>query len=180
MPPDMPEIIRRHSRRARRLWLTVRLDGQVLLTVPAGIAESAVDRFLTESQHWIERQIARIGRYKDHVVLPRSRRDYLTHRETARQLVHATLDRLAARYGRRWRRVAIKDLRRNWGSCSVLGNLNFNYKLVLLPPRLAEYVVFHEVCHLEAFDHSQRFWDLVAREFPDHRALRSEMRKYHP
>jgi predicted metal-dependent hydrolase len=75
--------------------------------------------------------------------------------------------------------VFIKNTKRNWGSCSEKGNLNFNYKLALLPRELAAYVVVHELCHLAVFDHSQTFWDLVSREMPDHKALRKAMRKYH-
>jgi len=50
-------------------------------------------------------------------------------------------------------------------------------RLALLPPRLADYVVVHELCHLHEFIHSPRFWSLVARAMPDHRELRSELRR---
>lgn len=118
--------------------------------------------------------------FRQIIFLPRGRREYLRRREEAREYVHAVLGRLADRYGRRWNRIAIKNLCRNWGSCSQLGNLNFNYKIVHLPSRLAEYVVFHEVCHLDAFNHSRRFWALVEREYPDHRELRQQLRGYCP
>jgi predicted metal-dependent hydrolase len=157
----------------------MRLDGQAVLIVPFGATESAIARFLDESGEWLRRQTARLARFKNDHFLPRSRREYLARREEARQFVAAALDRLGPPYGYRWRRVSIKDLRRNWGSCSEKSNLNFNWKIVLLPSRLAEYVVFHELCHLEAFDHSPRFWQLVSREFPDHRSLRRELRRYH-
>lgn len=173
-------VTRKISRRARRIWLSVKLDGQVVLTVPMGMGESAIERFLRDSHGWLQGQLARMARYKDDTFLPRGRREYLARREDARALVHGLLARFEIKYQFRYRKVFIKNLSRNWGSCSELGNLNFNYKLALLPPHLAEYVVFHELCHLEAFDHSPKFWTLVAREFPAHRALRKELRRYHP
>lgn len=172
-------ITRRHSSRARRLGLTVKTDGEAVLTVPRWAGESDISRFLADSAAWLDRQIARVARYKDDTFLPRSRQEYLSRREDARRLVLGILSKFGQQYEYRWRRVAIKDLRRNWGSCSERSNLNFSWKLVLLPIRLAEYVVFHELCHLDAFDHSQRFWALVAREFPDHRAIRVALRRYH-
>ncbi|HTK59696.1 MAG TPA: M48 family metallopeptidase, partial [Candidatus Baltobacteraceae bacterium] len=56
----------------------------------------------------------------------------------------------------------------------------FNYRLTLLPPRLAEYVVVHELCHLLEFNHSPRFWALVALTVPEHRALRKILHHEHP
>ena len=179
MEHPLPHIIRRHSRRARRISMTVKLDGQAVLTVPFGATESAIARFIEESRAWLERQTARLSRYKHDVFLSRSRREYLARRKEARALVYAALEKLGPKYGYSWGRVSIKNLLRNWGSCSERKNLNFNFKLVYVPPRIAEYVVFHELCHLEAFDHSPRFWALVAREFPDHLTLRREMKKYH-
>jgi predicted metal-dependent hydrolase len=57
-----------------------------------------------------------------------------------------------------------------------LGNINFNYKIALLPPRLADYIVVHELCHLGEFNHSKAFWDLVAVAIPDYRERRAELR----
>lgn len=178
-PDETVRVERRDSRRSRRLWLTVHLDGRVVLTVPPGTGERAVDRFLAEQAAWLAQKCAYVRRFKDDVFLPAGRRNYLRRKEEARVLVRGFLAEHAPRYGFSWGKVFVKDLRRNWGSCSELGNLNFNYKIALLPRRLAEYVVVHELCHLAAFDHTPRFWELVALTCPDHQALRKELRKYH-
>ena len=174
------QVIRKTSRRARRINLSVRPDGTAVLSVPVGMQEWAVTRFWQESQDWLARQIARMARYRNDVFLPRTRREYLLRKTDARRLVLEHLDFYAAKYGFRFGRVSIKNLTRNWGSCSESGNLNFNYKLVFLPERAAAYVVFHELCHLEEFSHNARFWALVAREFPDHAEVRQGMRRFHP
>jgi len=69
-------------------------------------------------------------------------------------------------------------LRSRWGSCSVSGNLNFNYKLIHLPEDIAEYIVAHELCHLAEFNHSKKFWELVSKTIPDHKLRRKRLKKY--
>jgi predicted metal-dependent hydrolase len=172
-------VERKVNPRGRRAWLAVHPDGRATLSVPAGMREAEVERFVREQADWMRRQLARVSRYKNDIFLPRDRRSYLARKEDARKLVAACIARLNGAYGFRYGRVSIKDLRRNWGSCSAKGNLNFNYKLAFLPLRLAEYVVAHELCHLKELNHSPRFWALVAKTFPDHRALRRELRTYH-
>ena len=65
-------------------------------------------------------------------------------------------------------RVAIRDQKTRWGSCSGKGNLNFNWKLIMAPPQCLDYVVVHELCHLLEFNHSPRFWALVSARMPDY------------
>jgi predicted metal-dependent hydrolase len=115
-----------------------------------------------------------------HVLLPRDRRAYFRNKERARALISELLGRCNVHYGFPIRRIAVKDLRRNWGSCSEKGNLNFNYKIVYLPILLAEYLVVHELCHLGRFDHSPEFWSLVSRLVPDHPERRRALSRFHP
>jgi predicted metal-dependent hydrolase len=87
---------------------------------------------------------------------------YLTHKEAARTYLLPLLETEAARIGVTYGRVAIKDTKRSWGSCSAKGNLNFHYKLLFIPEHLARYVVIHELCHRKHLNHSAAFWDEVA------------------
>jgi predicted metal-dependent hydrolase len=161
----------KRSARTSRVWVTVRRDGAVVVTI---------ERFVREKADWISRTAARVRRHKDDVYLPRTRASYLANKERARELVAALLEKHATSLGTaRFGRVFIKDLRRNWGSCSELGNLNFNYKLVLIPGALAEYVVVHELCHLTEFNHSRHFWTLVESALPDAKRRQKALRRYH-
>ena len=105
-----------------------------------------------------------------------TRAHYLKSKEAARALVRARLSYFNQFYKYPLRKVFIKNLRSRWGSCSERGNLNFNYKLLFLPPELADYVVVHELCHLGAFNHSPEFWALVAQTIPDYKQLRASLR----
>lgn len=74
-------------------------------------------------------------------------------------------------------RIAIKDLRSRWGSCSSQGNLNFHFKLVLIPEELADYIVVHELAHLVEMNHSVRFWEQVKRIIPDYKKRILQLRR---
>lgn len=101
---------------------------------------------------------------------------YLLHREAARALVHERLQTLNAHYNFSYGRVAVRDQRSRWGSCSEKRNLNFNYRLLFLPPHLVDYVIVHELCHLQEFNHGPAFWKLVEELVPAHHEARRELR----
>jgi len=93
---------------------------------------------------------------------------YATHKETARALILERLQFFNQEGRYRYNRVAIRDQRRCWGSCSSKGNLNFSYKLLFLPPCLRDYIIVHELSHLEVLNHSADFWNIVAVQMPDY------------
>lgn len=101
---------------------------------------------------------------------------YVAHKEEAREFVLERLAHFNQHYNVKWNRVAIRNQRRCWGSCSAKGNLNFNYKIQYLPAELADYIIVHELCHLVHLHHGQTFWDLVAEKIPDYKARLLELR----
>jgi len=109
-------------------------------------------------------------------LLSRRRTHYLHHREEARRLVKERLSHWNEHYKHPLRKIFIKQHRSRWGSCSERGNLNFNYKIIFLPPVLQDYIVVHELCHLREFNHSPAFWALVAQTLPDYLARRRALR----
>ncbi len=106
-----------------------------------------------------------------------TRWDYKKHKESARALAHARVAHFNSFYNFPVRRISIRNTKTRWGSCSKRGNLNFNYKILFLSSRMTDYIIVHELCHLKEFNHSQNFWDLVAKIVPEHKAIRSELRK---
>lgn len=77
-------------------------------------------------------------------------------------------------------RIAIRDQKSRWGSCSRQGNLNFNWRLLLAPLAVLDYIVIHELAHLKEGNHSPRFWALVAEKCPDYRRHRDWLRQHGP
>jgi predicted metal-dependent hydrolase len=107
---------------------------------------------------------------------PQSPKQYALYKEDARVLVHKKLLEWNAHYNLEYKRVAIRNSRSRWGSCSVNKNLNFNYKILFLPETLQDYLIVHELCHLQEFNHGQGFWDLVAETIPNYNERRTELR----
>jgi predicted metal-dependent hydrolase len=103
------------------------------------------------------------------------RKHFLEHKSPARRAITERCKFFADLYGVQLKRIAIKDTKTRWGSCSKLGNLNFTYKLIFLPKELMDYVVIHEICHLLEFNHSSKFWAQVARTVPHYKKIIKEM-----
>lgn len=101
---------------------------------------------------------------------------YVEHKEAARELVLARLEYFNQHYNLKWNRVSIRNQRRCWGSCTSLKNLNFNYKLLLLPPHLCDYIIVHELCHLKELNHGKNFWSLVEEQMPEYKKHVAELR----
>ena len=87
---------------------------------------------------------------------------------------------LSTRLGVSWTRLTVRDQRSRWGSCSVSGTLSFNYRLVMAPPAVLDYVVMHELAHRWELNHSSRFWALVARHCPTYRESVAWLNTYGP
>lgn len=100
------------------------------------------------------------------------------YRRQAHAVFAARLDHCNQSYGYAIGRVSIKGQKSRWGSCSKLGNLNFNWRLMLAPLPVLDYVVIHELCHLKEMNHGARFWALVARACPDFATQRAWLRRH--
>jgi len=111
----------------------------------------------------------------------RSRKLYQANKEAARALVRERVGHFMAHYGTKHGithgKIAIRNQKSRWGSCSKKGNLNFNYKLVFLEPELRDYVIVHELCHIKEFNHGKGFWALVAETVPEWKVLRKRLTK---
>jgi predicted metal-dependent hydrolase len=101
---------------------------------------------------------------------------YVANKEAARVVVLERLAFFNQFYNLQWNRVAIRNQRRCWGSCSAKGNLNFNYKILFLPEPLRDYIIVHEMCHLTHLNHGKEFWDLVSKQIPNYKQLLLELR----
>jgi predicted metal-dependent hydrolase len=100
------------------------------------------------------------------------------YRRAARAEIAPRLDAATARAGSRYSGLTIRGQRTRWASCSSEGRMSFNWRLLLAPAEILDYVVEHEVCHLELMDHSPRFWALLESRVPDWRAHAAWLRRY--
>jgi predicted metal-dependent hydrolase len=100
------------------------------------------------------------------------------YRRAARSEIRARLDAATARAGSSYAGLTIRGQRTRWASCSTEGAMSFNWRLLLAPVEILDYVVEHEVCHLEVMDHSPRFWALLEARAPAWREHAAWLRRY--
>jgi len=166
----------------KRRWIERTLDRQREARALVGtsrLADGGSVRYLGEDLEldvWVEP-----GRVRPHVKrrgdlltvkVPDARRSTLRtaleawYRRQARDEVAARLDAAVARRGTSYTRLSIRSQRSRWASCSDLGAMSFNWRLLLAPAEILDYVVEHEVAHLDVLDHSRRFWALLDQRRP--------------
>jgi hypothetical protein len=165
----------RHPR-ARRYVIRVRPDGSVRVTVPRWGSRRHAELFAEQQRHWIEDQQAQLrtttpGRltYTPEAITE------LRHRAT-RELPERLLQ-LAAHHGLHVSRISVRNQRSRWGSCSPSGHICLNWRLILMPDAVRDYVLIHELMHLRRLDHSRRFWRLVAHACPEYAVSRQWLRE---
>ncbi|GFO72708.1 uncharacterized protein BJAS_P3165 [Bathymodiolus japonicus methanotrophic gill symbiont] len=97
--------------------------------------------------------------------------------EAAKQAA-AYADKYAPMYKLTPRSISIKAQKSRWGSCGIHNDINLNWLLILAPAAVFEYVLIHELCHIEQRNHSAAFWALVARHCPDYQQQRGWLKRY--
>ncbi len=98
----------------------------------------------------------------------------------ARQRLQTASETYAARLGRPFARLTLRDTRSRWGSCTADGSLMYSWRLIMAPPDVLQYVAAHEVAHLEEMNHSEAFWAVVAQLMPDYAGKRRWLRTHGP
>ena len=164
------------SARARHMRINVHAGGVVVVTIPRSGSIVHAEAWIREKTTWIENKVRLMAGCVKIKKVKKSKKEIIELKQKTRVFVEERLEHFNALYGYGWHRIAVRAQKTRWGSCSRQGNLNFNYKIILLPQRLADYVVVHELCHLGEFNHSKDFWNLVARTMPDYVGLRKELK----
>lgn len=167
----------RKSNRARNLRLTINLDGELIVTKPWLVSTRQAEKFVQQKSDWILKKMTAMKRRGDNSPLANvSAADYLKYKEQARVLVTQKVAEFNRLYDHDYNRIFIRNQKTRWGSCSAKKNLNYNFRIALLPERLVDYIIVHELCHLRELNHSPRFWGLVEQAIPDYKETRKELR----
>jgi predicted metal-dependent hydrolase len=174
-PPDpSPQFYFVRHRRARRYLLRVEPDGRVRVTIPRGGSRREADAFARRNRAWIDAQLARV---RPPAISTEAQRAW---RAAARQTLPVRLYELADRHGCVVTAVSIRSQKTRWGSCGRNGHISLNWRLMLMPEWVRDYVLIHELMHLRRMDHSPKFWRHVEAAYPDYRAARQWLRRHGP
>ena len=166
------EVIR--SKR-KTMALQVKDDGRVIVRAPLRMSKAQIDQFARAHEDWILKTQKKLALKKASkpTITPQQRQDGIT---AAKKIIPQRVAYYAPRMGVTYSRITIREQKTRWGSCSSKGNLNFNWKLVLMPSEILDYVVVHELAHRKEMNHSARFWAEVEKELPDYRERRKILR----
>ena len=162
----------------KTIAIQVTRDGRVLVRSPRRCSHSYIDNFVSNNENWVLKHLARakeLEEQKEAAVSahpPLSAKDRSRYIEIARDIFTRKTEYYARIMGVSYGRISIREQKTRWGSCSSKGNLNFNWRLILAPEEVLDYVVVHELAHRREMNHSKAFYAIVESVLPDYRAAR--------
>ena len=159
-----------HVRRSTRVnghRIVVRYGFPPEIVVRPRATDAQIDAAIATHLEWLEKQLEKAARPR--LGLERLRLTEEQGRREAGARISLIAQSEAAALGVTFERITVRDQRSRWGSCSSKGALSFNWRLVLAPHDVLDYVVVHEVCHLVEHHHGPEFWRLLERRRPGYR-----------
>ena len=159
-------------RRARRYILRVLDDGTLRVTLPRWGSTREAQAFVERSGPWIAKQRQRL---LGQPLSPESRSDEGGRKRALKELPPALLA-LAHTHDITVTRISVRNQRSRWGACSVRGSITLNWRLILVPDFVRDYVMIHELMHRRELNHSRRFWRHVAAACPRYEEARRWLR----
>jgi predicted metal-dependent hydrolase len=179
--------------RSKSIRLAIKADGDFTVTAPPRISQTMIEHFIKLKGEWVVEKIEHFNKLDkinnpsgSHLApVPRKTkaqqkaeraREYALLKTDALRIATEKVHYWNSFYNFKFNNISIKNQKTRWGSCSRNGNLNFNYKIAILPDKLADYLVVHEISHLGQFNHSAKFWALVAQTIPDYKNIRKELK----
>ena len=159
----------------KTIAIQVTRDGRVLVRSPRRCSRSYIDNFVSQNEGWVLKHLARAKEQEEKKKSassshpPLSEKDRSRYIEIARDIFTRKTKYYARIMGVTYGRISIREQKTRWGSCSSKGNLNFNWRLILAPEEVLDYVVVHELVHRREMNHSKAFYAIVESVLPDYR-----------
>jgi predicted metal-dependent hydrolase len=176
------ELVFNIKRRARIRYVRLSIDrtGTLTLTAPKSYPFFLLKLFVTNKWSWILEKSEQKKNSKSLLAIKHTKVEINQYKKNTKLLVLERLEyyRQFYHFGDHLPggKISVRDQKSRWGSCSSRGNLNFNYRLSLLPRELADYIIVHELCHLQEMNHSRNFWQLVAQTQPNYKQLKKALK----
>lgn len=164
----------RSSRKTTVIQINER--GEVIVRSPFSVSRRSVEKMLREKQEWIEKHQKKVkeAAAECREITDRERREGI---DRAMKIFPDRVAYYAELMGVTYGRITLREQKTRWGSCSSKGNLNFNWKLALMPQEILDYVVVHELAHRIEMNHSDQFWKIVESVLPDYRERRKWLKE---
>lgn len=171
---SLPVRLLRSSRKS--IGIEVRPGGEIIIRAPRYVTLAQIGSFVEEHNDWLyNNYMNQVDKQTLSEVRRNERLDprlaYLEkkYRAAAKKYIYERVEYYLPMTGGAYSRLRIADQKTRWGSCTSGGTLSFSWRLMLAPPRVLDYVVIHELCHLTYMNHSKEFWDKVASIDPNYK-----------
>jgi len=164
----------------RTISIEINTDCEITIRAPRFVSDAEIDAFVKEKDAWIKKHLAKMKKRASENTgkIKLSKKDIEELKKQAAKDLPKRVEYYAPIVGVTYNDITIRNQKSRWGSCSSKGNLNFNCKLMLMPERVRDYVVVHELCHRKEMNHSKKFWELVEAVMPDYEILRSWLKEH--
>ena len=160
----------------KTMSLKVEADGRLIVRAPLRMPVREADLFVENHKDWI---LSRLAAYEAQKANKRvySEEERRKGKILAKRVLEQKCEWFAAQMSVTYGTISVREQKTRWGSCSAKGNLNFNWKLVLMPEEILDYVVVHELAHRKEMNHSPAFWSIVEQYVPDYKEKRIWLKK---
>ena len=178
---ELPYTLVRSNRKS--CAISIDSEGQITVRVPLRISQKEIEHLLVEKRIWIITRYLEAEKHRQN--RPVSNLTDIQRVALEKRYIAAAKEYFPKRAayfiqftGGSYNRISIRDQKTRWGSCSARGTLSFNWRLMLAPPTIADYVIVHELCHLTYMNHSADFWHKVESVYPDYRTARKWLKDH--
>lgn len=169
-------VVLEKSRRARHVNITVRPFHGIRVAVPMNVSFRTAEKIARSRADWITKHCSGMKRIEE-MHRKASANRVMPDRRQAEAILVERVTRIAERHGYRFNRVAIRNQKTRWGSCSNRNDISLNIRLVLLPAELRDYIILHELVHTRVKNHGQDFWTEMLRVEPRAKELAARVKK---
>ena len=166
----------------KTIAIEIHPDLSIRVRAPLRMPQYRIMEFLEEKEHWIDLHLEKMRQRQESNADQTSRisiseEEIKQLTDLAKQVIPQRVAFFAAQMGVTYGRITIRNQKTRWASCSQAGNLNFNCRLMKMPPEVLDYVVVHELCHRKQMNHSRAFWEEVEKVLPDYRVTRQWLKQ---
>ena len=159
--------------------ITVERDGTVTIRAPFFMSERRIREIIDERKEWIERAQKKIANRAERLnsLTPITSDEIDSLKAGAKPIIEEKVRLFADKIGVKYGKITIRNQKTRYGSCTAKGNLNFNCLIMLMPEKIIDYVIVHELCHIKEMNHSRRFWNEVESILPDYKERRKWLKQ---
>lgn len=165
------------SARSRNIHLAITSERGLVVTLPGRVSGERAEYFIKQKADWVIAHLKKMEEARGTEPRIFTNAHYARYRYRALRFMKERVQHFESVYSVKIKKIAVRNQKTRWGSCSKNGTLTFSYKLMFLASELADYVVVHEICHTLEFNHSKKFWNLVVQTMPHYKTLRRELKR---